>query len=61
MDIGRLLQVLGAIEAGDWVALRRLGGQLKALAERGLYHTSIETARKLGEELTRRSGPNEEV
>jgi hypothetical protein len=39
------VNVTGAADACDWVALHRLAERLAELAERGLYHASQEKAR----------------
>ena len=34
------VQLLSAIEAGEWAAVLRLSEQLQEIAERGMYHTA---------------------
>lgn len=41
------VRVLAAIESCDWVALSRLAERLGELAERGLYHNSLERAKSM--------------
>ena len=41
------VKILSAIEAGDWRAVHTLAGELREIAERGLYHASQDKVRQI--------------
>jgi hypothetical protein len=42
------VRITGAIESCSWASLHGLAERLMELAERGMYHESLERARRIG-------------
>jgi hypothetical protein len=42
------VQISGAVEACEWASVFRLAERLQELAQRGLYHASLERAKTIG-------------